>query len=105
MSRLEIHHHGQVVKVEALDSMVEALSVVMQPALTKFDGLIIDGLAADSADAPDDTMMSLWVSSAAIIKFIYRPNADPEATKKHVEVMNASLERSGRIYFSSKPKH
>ncbi|WP_152539318.1 hypothetical protein [Nesterenkonia sp. AN1] len=56
--------------LEALDPMVEALSVVIQLGLTNRNGLVIDGLAVNSAGALEDTSMSVWISSAATIKFI-----------------------------------
>ncbi|EXF23836.1 hypothetical protein BG28_10990 [Nesterenkonia sp. AN1] len=70
MSRVEIHQHGQMLTLEALDPMVEALSVVIQLGLTNRNGLVIDGLAVNSAGALEDTSMSVWISSAATIKFI-----------------------------------
>lgn len=100
MSRVEIHQHGQITNLEATDSMVEALSVVMQLGLSKRNGLVIDGLAADSPGAPDSASMSLWVSSTAHVKFIFHTRTNPEETKKYVDVMTASLERGGRIHFS-----
>jgi hypothetical protein len=101
MSRVEIHQHGQTTLLEATDPMVEALSVVIQSGLSKSNGLVIDGLAADSPGVPDDASMSLWVSATAHVKFIFRPRTDLEKTKEYVDVMTASLERGGRIHFAS----
>lgn len=101
MSRVEIRQHGQTVNLEALDPMVEALSIVMQMGLNKQNGLVIDGLASDAPDVTPDTSMSLWVSSTASIKFIYQPKTDTAATKAYVDTMTASLERGGRIHFGA----
>lgn len=100
MSKVEIHQHGQITNLEASDSMVEALSVVMQLGLSKRNGLVIDGLAADSPGEPGSASMSLWVSSTAHVKFIFHTRTNPEATKKYVDIMTASLERGGRIHFA-----
>lgn len=101
MSRVEIHQHGQITNLEATDTMVEALSVVMQLGLSKNNGLVIDGLAANPPEVPDTTSMSLWVSSTAHVKFICQTRTNPEETKNYVDVMTASLERGGRIHFTS----
>lgn len=100
MSRVEIHQQGQLTNLEATDSMVEALSVVIQLGLSKHNGLVIDGLADNSPGSPDTASMSLWVSSTAHVKFIFHPRTDPERTKSYVDVMSASLERGGRIHFT-----
>ena len=101
MSRVEIHQHGQTTQLEATDPMVEALSVVIQLGLSKFNGLVIDGLVADSPWAPEDASMSVWVSATAHVKFIFHPKTNLQKTKEYVDVMTASLERGGRIHFTS----
>ncbi|MGJ9407436.1 hypothetical protein ACHABQ_14065 [Nesterenkonia aurantiaca] len=74
--------------------------------LTNRSGLVIDGLAVDSAATPEEISMSVWISSAATIKVIYRPRTDTAATKKHVEVMTSSLERGRRLHFThGEPSH
>ncbi|MBE1514418.1 hypothetical protein [Nesterenkonia halotolerans] len=101
MSRVEIHQHGQTINLEATDPMVEALSVTMQLGLSKHNGIVIDGLVDNAPNSRENESMSLWVSSTAHVKFIFQPRTDPEETKRHVDVMTASLERGGRIHFSS----